>query len=302
MILIVGATGFLGRETAGLLLAKGEKVRVMARTLSKADDLKQAGAEVVQGDLIDHASLTRACQGVKCVFATAHSLLGRGKYHSKHVDGEGHRALIDAAKKAGVDHFVYVSILGAAPDHPISLWRRKHQIEDYLKASGLSYTILRPPAFMEQHAHLFNGKAILESGKTSILGTGAKPRNFMAARDVAQFAVIALTDSKMRNQILEVGGPQNFTNNQVAELYGKLAGVTPKVSHMPPPIAGLMSILLKPFAPGVSMIMHGASLPDDAFDETFDAAALLKEYPIKLTTLEEFVRERVAEMKEQVPA
>jgi uncharacterized protein YbjT (DUF2867 family) len=210
MILVVGGTGFLGRETVKLLLEKGEAVRVLARTPAKADDLKQAGAEVMQGDLIDAASLLKACQGADQVFATAHSLLGKGKYTSKAVDDAGHRALIDAAKRAGVGHFVYTSGSGPSPTHPIDFFRTKYKIEEYLKASGLSYTILRPPAFMEWHAHIFNGKGILEKGKTTLLGKGTKPRNFMAVRDVAQFAVIALTTKR---RILRITKSLNSTAN-----------------------------------------------------------------------------------------
>jgi uncharacterized protein YbjT (DUF2867 family) len=69
MILIVGATGVLGRETARQLLDKGARVRLLSRTPAKLDDLKQAGAEVMAGDLIDASSLARACQGVERVFA-----------------------------------------------------------------------------------------------------------------------------------------------------------------------------------------------------------------------------------------
>ena len=297
MILIIGAGGFLGREVTKLLLSRGEQVRLFVRTPAKVEDLQQAGAEVIQGDLIDPPSLVRACKGVDRVLAPAHSIVGNGNYKSEAVDDAGHRALIDAAKAAGVAHFVYISILGAAPDHPIDFWRTKYHIEEYLKASGLSYTILRLSAFMEWHAHIFNGKSILESGKTSLLGQGAKPRNFVAVRDVAQFAILALTHPSLKNRTLEVGGPDNFTNNQVAELYGKIVGVTPKISHMPPFMAKAMSVMLKPIQPGISRIMYLGSLPDDAFCETFDPTTLLAEFPIHLTTLEEFIHERVAEMK-----
>jgi uncharacterized protein YbjT (DUF2867 family) len=300
MILVIGATGFLGRETVKRLLEQGEAVRVLARTPAKADDLKRAGAEVMQGDLIDAASLLRACQGVDQVFTSAHALLGKGKYTSEAVDDAGHRALIDAAKRAGVAHFVYTSGSGPSPTHPIDFFRTKYKIEEYLKASGLSYTILRPPAFMEWHAHIFNGKGILEKGKTTLLGKGTKPRNFMAVRDVAQFAVMALTSDKLKNQTLKLGGPQNFTNNQVSELYGKLAGITPKVSHMPLSVTRAMSVVLKPFQLGLSRVMYMNSLPDDAFSETFDPTKLLQEYPVQLTTLEEFIRERIAETQYQV--
>jgi len=297
MILIVGASGFLGREVAKQLLSSGERVRAFTRTPAKVDDLKMAGAEVVQGDLIDAASLQRACQGVDRVFAAAHSIVGEGKYRSEVVDDIGHRALIDAAKAKGVSHFVYTSVFGASPDHPIDFWRTKHRVEEYLKAGGLSYTILRPSAFMELHAHILNGKPLLDSGKTTLLGKGTKPRNFVSVRDVAHFALLALKEPKLRNLTLDIGGTQNFTDNQVAELYAKVAGITPRVSHIPPLVARGMSMILKPFKPGVSRIMYMNSLPDDAFSEEFDPSALVVEYPTHLTTLEEFVRERVAELK-----
>jgi nucleoside-diphosphate-sugar epimerase len=137
----------------------------------------------------------------------------------------------------------------------------------------------------------------LEKGKTSLIGIGNKPRNFVAVHDVAQFAVQALLDPKLKNRIIDIGGPQNLTNNQVAELYGKMAGVTPKVSHMPVGMAKVMSVAFKPFHPGLSRVMYMGSLPDDVFSEQFDPTALLSEFPRHLTTLEDFVRERVAESK-----
>jgi uncharacterized protein YbjT (DUF2867 family) len=297
MILIIGASGFLGREVTKLLLSKGEQVRLLVRTPSKVEDLEQAGAEVIQGDLIDPPSLLRACQGVDRVLAAAHSLLGKGRYKSEAVDDAGHRSLIDIAKSTGVAHFVYMSMLGVSPNHPFDFARRKYFIEEYLKASGMTYTILRPSWYMEQNVHLFNGKSILESGKTSLLGRGTKLRNFVAARDVAQFAVRALLDPTLKNRTIDIGGPQNVTNDQVAELYGKIAGVTPKISHMPPFMAKAMSIVLKPVQPGISRVMYLGSLPDDAFGETFDPAILLAEFPIHLTTLEEFIHDRIAETK-----
>lgn len=294
MILVVGATGLLGRETTTLLLRRGHRVRVLARTPGKAADLQQLGAEVVQGDLIDHPSLQRACEGVQRVFAAAHSLLGAGKYRSEHVDDAGHRALIDGAKAAGVSHVVYTSILGVSPDHPVDFFRTKAAVEAYIQASGLDYTILRPSAFMEWHMHVFNGKAILERGKTTILGSGNKLRNFVAVRDVAHFAYLALTDPSMRNRIVEIGGPQNLTNNQVAALYASLSGMAPKVQHIPPSVARVLSVVLKPFQPGVSRIMYMASLPDDAYNETCNPAALLQEYHVSLTPPDVFVYERIA--------
>lgn len=301
MILIIGASGLFGHETTKQLLARGEKVRLLVRNPAKVEDLKQMGATVIQGDLIDSPSLTRACQGIDSVFASSHSVLGKGKYKSENVDDAGNRALIDAAMAANVSHFVFVSIRSVGPNHPDDFFRTKYKIEEYLKASGLSYTILRPSAFMEMHVHDLNGKSILEKGKTTLLNKGTKLRNFMAVRDGAKFAVLALTDPRLKNRTIEIGGPQNLTNNQVAELYGKIAGIQPKVSHIPPFVAKIMSFIIKPFHPGISRILYRASLSDDAFNEVFDPTTMLQEFPMKLTTVEEFIQERVAETKNNQP-
>lgn len=293
MILVVGSTGVLGRAIVTRLRVEGRLVRAMARSAVKASDLASLGAEVVPGDLLNPASLARACTGATQVIAAAHAMVGNGRNRSEAVDDAGHRALVDAARASGVAHFVYTSALGASPDHPLDFFRTKYAVEQYVRGSGLSFTILRPSAFMEWHAHAFNGKGIVDRGKTTLLGRGTRPRNFVAAHDVAVMAVRALTDPGMRNQTIEIGGPQNFTDNDVAALYGRVLGVTPKVVRVPPAVLRVASALLKPVAPGVSRVMRLSSLPDDAYDATFDPAATLQAYPMRLTTLEEFIRGKV---------
>jgi uncharacterized protein YbjT (DUF2867 family) len=165
----------------------------MTRTPKNATDLQKLGAEVVQGNLLDKASLAQACQGVEKVLAAAHSIMGRGAEASKYVDWQGHKDLIDAAKVAGVQQFVYTSAYPYGSEYQsIPFFRFKHEIEQHLQASGLRHTILRPTAFMESHAEALIGQPILEKGKVSLFGQGQNPRNFVAADDVAQFAVLAL--------------------------------------------------------------------------------------------------------------
>jgi uncharacterized protein YbjT (DUF2867 family) len=293
MILIVSVTGVLGRETTRQLLAAGYPVRGLTRFPDNAADLKQLGAEIVQGDLIDKASLERACQGVDAVLACAHQITGTGKYKAEAVDDEGHRALIDAAKAAGVSHFVYTSLQGASPNHPADLFRIKAKVEDYLKASRLSYTILRPSAFMEWHVHNWLGASILTTGKTTIFGSGSNPMNFIAGRDAAHIAVIALTDPKLKNCTVEIGGPDNLTKNQVAELYIRLSGRKAKVSHVPTGVMKVMAPIMRPFNPVISRLMT-LGVWGDTTNQTFDCTAMLQEFPMVLTHVEDFVREQIS--------
>jgi uncharacterized protein YbjT (DUF2867 family) len=89
MILIVGVTGVLGRETTRQLLAAGHRVRGLTRSPERAADLKELGAEIILGDLTNRTSLEKACKGVEAVLACAHQLMGTGRYKSEAVDDEG---------------------------------------------------------------------------------------------------------------------------------------------------------------------------------------------------------------------
>lgn len=301
-VLVVGSTGVLGRALVTQLLAQGMAVRAMARSPAKARDLAELGAEVVPGDLRDPASLRRACDGAGQVVAAAHALPGGHGNSSQTVDDAGHRALIGSARDCGVSRFVYTSAQGVSSSHPIDFFRTKHAVEEHLKASGVPWVILRPSAFMEWHAHEFNGKSVLARGKVTLLGSGTRRRNFVAARDVAAVAVHVLGDASVVNRTIEIGGPDNLTDTEVAELYGRIAGVTPSISRVPIAALRVMGALLRPLAPGISRIMRMAALLNSAPDETFDASRLTAEFPIALTSLEEFVREKVGESRPTVRA
>ena len=292
VIAIIGATGTLGGEVARRLIADGHRVAAVTRSPARAAALASLGADVRVGDLTDRGSLGNALRDVEAVFCAAHSLLGRGKYVSQKVDDAGHRALIDAAVAQRVNRFVYTSVLGALPGHPVPFWRTKFEIEEYLRASGLNHTVLRPAAFMETHAHELLGKAVLKGGTAVILGGGDRPVNFVAVRDVATFAVAALTNPAARQETIEIGGPDNLTRNQVAALYARLSGQPLRVRHVPLGMIRVLATLLRPLHPGVSGVMQ-AAVRFESIDQSFDPSETLRRFPVSLTSLEAFVRERV---------
>jgi uncharacterized protein YbjT (DUF2867 family) len=229
--------------------------------------------------------------GVRAVVSASHAMLGAWGNSSSRVDDDGQRALIDAAKAAGVRQFVFTSVLGASPSHPVDFWRTKARIERYLVASGIPYSIIRPSAFMEVHAFELIGKAVVTGKPVMLFGPGDNPKNFIAAKDVAELVVRTLGNVRLRGETIEIGGPDNLTSRQVVAVFERVAGKTARVVHFPLPVLRAVSRLARPFHPGVSRILQ-AAIEGETTDQTFDPAPLLARIPLALTRLEDWARTR----------
>jgi uncharacterized protein YbjT (DUF2867 family) len=288
LILVVGASGKLGGEVARRLLALGIPVRAISRNPTRLGPLRDLGAEVLQGDLTDSASLARACLGAEKVLAAAHAFTGAGGNAMLRVDGEGNRALIDAARASGASHFVFTSAC-TGPDDPVDFFRVKYDVEQYLRASGLPFTILRPGAFMEDHAERI-GRPVIEKGWTVVFGRGEGPANYVAARDVAEVATMVLREAP-RNDIVRIGGPENLSAMDVVRTYERVAGRKAKVYHVPERVLRIVARAAGPLLPVVRRIVD-AGLFMEAGGQRMDTPDTLARYPVRLTRLEEFVRQR----------
>jgi uncharacterized protein YbjT (DUF2867 family) len=288
LILIVGATGRLGGTAARMLLAQGKQVRAMSRTALKLRELETLGAEIAIGDLRDPSSLRHACRGVSHVLAAAHAFDEQGDNTPRNVDEAGNCNMIDVAKASGVEHFVFTSAHDVRPDHDIDFFRHKFCAEEHLRGSGLSYTMLRPTPFMEFWSALI-GNPIVTKGRTTIFGRGVNPINFVAVDDVARFALISLENPAARNQVIEIGGPENLTLLQVAETFERVGGRVARKRHVPLAVMKAMSALMRPIRPGLSRQISAGVYMDTA-DMTLDMRETLHRFPMPLTTLEDVVR------------
>jgi len=234
MNLIVGATGILGSEICRLLAEKGEPVRALVRSTSNPDkvtQLKALKAEVVTGDLKDRRSLDAACRGATAVVSTASSTLSRQEGDSiESVDREGQVNLVDAASAAGVTHFVLISFPNVDIDFPLQ--RAKRAVEDRLRSSGMSYTILQPTFFTEvwlSPALGFDPK----NAKAQIYGSGHHKISFISFQDVARFAVAALDPRLAPNAIVKLGGPEALSPLEAVRLAEQVVGKPIEVQHVP---------------------------------------------------------------------
>lgn len=287
-LFIVGGNGVLGSAAAKLFLGKGYKVSVLVRDRSKASVLEKAGANVLTGDITIPADVKNIFKGADVVLTAVHSLLGRGKNKSQNVDDTGHRRLIDEAKSSGVKQFIYTSAVNVSENHPIDFYRTKYKIEQYLKNSGLKHTILRLPALMEWHAYNLLGKSIVDKGKVTIFGNGTNPLNFIAVRDIVAALELMVLNEEYYNQTVILGGPDNLSRNEVAERFGEVLKIKPKIGHVPTGALKVFAVLMQPLHPGFSRIMK-YTLHTDQSNEVLDEKFTIGRFGLKPTTMNEFI-------------
>jgi NADH dehydrogenase len=233
-ILVVGATGLLGTAIARLLRAEGKPVHAIVRAgadPAKRSALLDAGVDAIAADLRDRASLDSACQKVTAVVSTASATLSRKDGDSlESVDRDGQLALVEAAERAGVERFVYISL----PPNGIrfTLHQIKLQIEDRLRDSAMSFTILQPAHFMEVWLSPALGFAPL-NGSARVYGDGTKAMNWVSFRDVARLAARAACDPELARKTIPIGGPDEMTPLDVLRLLEERGAGACAIEYVP---------------------------------------------------------------------
>ena len=200
-------------------MAQGKEVRILARRDSPSERLAKqgmatpaealiaAGAHPVTGDLRDRPSLDEAAAGVDVVITTANSALRGGDDNVETVDLAGNRNLIDATA-AGAQQLIFTSALGADINSPAPFFQAKAATEQHLRGSGLTYTILAPNLFMDVWAAMIVGLPALAGQPVTLVGEGLRKHSFVAARDVAAFAMAVAGHPAAVNCTIPIGGPQ----------------------------------------------------------------------------------------------
>jgi uncharacterized protein YbjT (DUF2867 family) len=219
MILLTGATGKTGGETARALAAKGAKARLLVRDPAKAAALQAAGMELAVGDVSDANAVSKALAGI-----TKLLVLLPNSQHQLELETQ----LVDLARKAGVRHIVKMSSMEATADARAPIPKIHWASEEYIRKSGLAWTMLKPNFFMQNL--LASAKSIKENKSFSLpMGDG---RTAMAdARDIGAVAAETLTGKGHEGKSYEITGPELLSFHQVAERFTEVLGT--KISYIP---------------------------------------------------------------------
>lgn len=223
-LLVTGASGNLGRLAVEELLARGA-TRVIAGTRdpSKLEDLAAKGAEIRKLDFDDASTLSTALAGVERLLIVSTDAVGRR--------AEQQKAIITAAKTAGVKHIVYTSAPAARPDADAGLNPEHFWTEVEIAASGLDFTILRNHMYAENT--LADAGHVISSGQLFGL-IGDRGTSYVTRSDAAKTAAGALLDAEGKT-VEDVTGAAPITNVERAELFAKLTGKPVQVVAITPP-------------------------------------------------------------------
>ncbi|MBD2039458.1 SDR family oxidoreductase [Microcoleus sp. FACHB-672] len=289
MFLVTGATGGLGRRIVRVLREQQKPVRAFVRLTSRYGELEQRGADIFIGDLQRERDIQKACQDVQYVI-TAHGA-NESSGSAQAIEYRANIDLIDSAKEAGVEHFVFTSVLGVDrgyEDAPV--FKAKREVEKYLQASGLNYTILRPSGFSSNLLPL--AERFRQTGIYLLIGDPRNRTSIVSTDDLAKIAVDSVTVEGARNQILSVGGPEILTREDVPRIFGRVFNREPIILN-PPLLAfdGLRNALgfLNPQLQK-SLGTLRVLLANEYFCKPEEIARLESMFDMKMESLERFIR------------
>jgi uncharacterized protein YbjT (DUF2867 family) len=230
MYLLTGATGGLGRRIARILRDRDLPVTAFVRLTSRYGELEQRGTQLFIGDLLRDKDIEKACRGVRYIISAHGSNEGNGG--APELDYRANIELIDNAKAIGVEHFVFISVLGADRGYEDSpVFKAKREVEKYLQASGLNYTILRPSGFASSLLPL--AERFRQTGIFVLIGDRETRNSIVSTDDLAKIAIDSITVEGARNQIIPVGGPEILSREDIPRIFSHIFKREPTLINPP---------------------------------------------------------------------
>ena len=284
MFLVTGATGELGRRIVRESRLKNLPVRAFVRLISDYAELSHRGAEVFIGDLKRERDIEKAMKGIQFVIS-AHG------GDSEALDYRANIDLIDAAQSEGVQHFVFISVLGVDRGYEDApTFKAKREVEKYLQASGLNYTILRPSGFASNLLPL--AEQFRRTGVYLLVGDPRSRTSIVSPDDLARIAIASVDLEAARNQSLAIGGSEILERQDVPKILGRIFNREPVMINPPlfafDAVRNLIGVVSSDGKESLGTLR--ALLANEFYLTPAETARIESIYGFKLETLEAFLR------------
>lgn len=240
-VALAGATGYLGSYILEELIKRSIPTIVVVRNPKKLEHIQNANIEIRQADLGDPKQLEGIFKEVDTLISTVGITRQKDGLTYMDVDYQINKNLLEEAQNSGVRKMIYVSAYKGDQLRQLKIAAAKEKFVDELKVSGMEYTIMRPTGFFSDMADFLQ---MAKGGKIYLFGKGQKKLNPIHGADLAKVCVDAIESSK---QVINVGGPDTLTHQQIGELALKAYGKPPKTILIPDFVRKLTIWLVRTF-------------------------------------------------------
>ncbi|MEE8449018.1 MAG: complex I NDUFA9 subunit family protein [Thermodesulfobacteriota bacterium] len=290
MLLLTGASGFVGGHLLKALLSEGLKVRCLVRPTSKGRGMLPAQVDQVFGDILDRESLAKALIGVDTVIQLVGIIEERAEATFRAVHVQGSKNVVDEAVKAGVSKYIHMSALGSREAALSSYHRTKWMAEEQLRASGLNHTIFRPAIIFgpgDGFINLLVGM-VVRLPLVPIIGTGEYLFQPIYIDDVVTCFLEAVKNPADIQGSYELAGPERLTFNRIVEIIKQTLGVKKGVIHIPMKIMKPLVFVLERILPRPPVTSEQLTMLEEG--NVCDISPMKKVFPVRLTRLEEGIK------------
>ena len=238
-VLLAGATGYLGGYILEELLQKGYPVTVLLRNKSKLKTVDPVS--IIEAAITDPAAIRDCCRNIDVVISTVG--ITRQKDHLTYmdVDYQANLNLLREAQRSGVKKFIYVSVLHGQELRGLKICAAKERFVEELKRSGLDFCVMRPTGFFSDMSAFLD---MARKGRVYLFGDGAAKINPIHGADLAVVCVAAIAGNESE---IAAGGPQVFTQNEIAATAFAALDKKTAVTHLPSWIKNLLLAILRTF-------------------------------------------------------
>lgn len=240
-ILIAGATGYLGKHLIAELQERQLPFQAIARNPQKLEHFQLPAEALIRAEVTQPATLRGQLAGIDTLISTVGITRQKDGLTYMDVDYQANLNLLEEAQRAGVRKFIYISAINGRQMRHLKIMAAKERFVDALMASGLDYQIVRPNGFFSDMNDFMD---MAKGGRVYLFGHGDYKLNPIHGRDLAKTIIDEMNSAATE---LEVGGPDIFTQNEIAVLALQAAGRPPKILHLPDWSRRLLIWLMRTF-------------------------------------------------------
>jgi uncharacterized protein YbjT (DUF2867 family) len=226
-IVIAGSTGYLGSHIVQHLQRRQLDFQAIARSPRKLDALGLAPSQIIEAQVTDASSLAGCLAGADVLISTVGITRQKDGLTYMDVDYQANKNLLDEAIKSGVKKFVYVSVLHGEDLTHLQICAAKERFVQALRSSGLAYCIIRPSGFFSDMKEFYE---MAKRGRVYLFGDGTTRANPIHGADLAKVCVDAVFQEE---EVIEVGGKETLTHQQIAEIAFDAVGKETKITYIP---------------------------------------------------------------------